>query len=200
MFILVNLPKSKRINLLIVMLFVLFSSGCVSSFDPAKALSSDEGIALARVHLSGEVPKVTFVTYNKNKILDPHGFRGEGASTLAPITMPAGEHSFDKAVYMQGIELIEPDISCVGEFNVEAGKITYVGDIYFHTGDYDNYVVFSSYPYKITLRDNMDSTMKALFRQYPSLKGKYDIGKSLAGPFICQDEQRESKAQLPQVN
>ena len=101
--------------------------------------------------------------------------------------MPVGQHAFDKAMYMQGIELVDPDITCLGEFEVKAGTITYIGDIYFDTQDYDNYILFTSHPYRIAMADNMEETVELLFQTYPALKGKYKLAKDISSPFICND-------------
>ena len=184
-----SVSKFKQNTLKYVALLVLgfYLSGCATVFDPAKEIGVDQGIVVTRIHLSGEVPKVNFLTYNKNKTFDLYQFTGEGAKTIAPVTMPVGQHAFDKAMYMQGIELVDPDLTCLGEFEVTTGTITYIGDIYFDTQDYDNYILFTSHPYRIAMADNMEETVELLFQTYPALKGKYKLAKDISSPFICND-------------
>lgn len=172
-----------RVVLICILLIILTS--CATTFSPTKTLAEGEGIVVARIHLSGSIPQVKLLTFNKNKSFDWYQFVAQHGVSIAVVSMPAGRHSFHKAVYLQGGELVEPDLTCIGEFDVKEGEVTYVGDVFFKIGDYSEYIVLSSHSYSIGLQDNFELAMNEFHQKYPSLEGKYKVSNSVAAPFTC---------------
>ncbi|RXE99548.1 hypothetical protein [Pseudoalteromonas phenolica] len=147
-------------NLLIIMILT-FLSGCVAvKYDPSKPLDAEQGLVLARITKTGYASTAQFLTKNKNKILDNYSFVMRLEENFFLFPMSAGTHLFDEAIYMQGSALVKPDLECIGEFEIKAGMINYIGDLYFDISPANNYIIFSTHGSSYKVEDNFEDTKK----------------------------------------
>lgn len=175
-------------NLLIIIILT-FLSGCVAvKYDPSKPLDAEQGLVLARITKTGYASTAQFLTKNKNKILDNYSFVMRLEENFFLFPMSAGTHLFDEAIYMQGSGLVKPDLECIGEFEIKAGMINYIGDLYFDISPANNYIIFSTHGSSYKVEDNFEDTKKIAELRYQNIGDKFQFSKSVVGPSTCQKE------------
>ncbi|WP_462160297.1 hypothetical protein [Pseudoalteromonas maricaloris] len=169
----------------------LFLSGCAQlAYDAKKPLPEGHGLALARFSTSGDIGNAQFITRNTQKMLDNYSFvLKDTREKLIVLPLPVGTHEIDQVLYMQGLKLVDPDLNCLGTFDIAENSLTYIGDIHFHVNDYDNYILFSSHPWRVLVKENFEQALEEIKTRHPEIDTKFAIKSDVVGPFSCEQDE-----------
>ena len=151
-------------------------STALTNVKPGQPLKPEEGILVIHFHptyegflASDEIPfKIIFKEAEKT-LPDKH-IKITSPDYLKVITLPAGEYKWSSLHIYQHHWMFSEDSS----FVVQAGKMIYLGDIYYH---------FKLWLFgikgKIAVKDNNEDVLKLLNEEYPSMVRKYGLSKNL---------------------
>ena len=148
----------------------------LSNIKPDQPLKTDEGILVIHFHPtyeglygSTEIPfKIIFKEAEKT-LPDKH-IKITSPDYLKVITLPAGEYKWSSLHLSQYHWTFSEDSS----FVVQAGKMIYLGDIYYHF----NLWLFGIKG-NIAVKDKYEDVLKLLNEEYQSMVQKYGLSKSL---------------------
>lgn len=73
-------------------------------------------------------------------------------------------------------------------FPMSAGKINYIGDLYFDISPANNYIIFSTHGSSFKVEDNFEETQKMAELRYQNIGEKFQYKKSIVGPITCDVE------------
>jgi hypothetical protein len=179
-----------KFTVVIFWVSLLALGGCVTAptYDPEEVLEDDMGLVVIKFNVSGSMSHGNFApSFNGSKFhMHLTNFLVPNGEKLFIRPMKAGTYTLENVLYMQGIDSVNADISCLGSFTVKPNELTYAGDVYFNAGEKSEYVVFANHTYSFDSKNNLQATIKEAMQRYPSLYDEYTVVDSFLDGHSCE--------------